>query len=230
MKLLAIDTATDACSAAVLADDAIVAARRELMVRGHAEALMPMVQDVMTAAAGECPNGYADLQMFAVTVGPGAFTGVRIGLAAARAMGLAAGRPVVGLTTLEVVAAAQGPCDLPLLIALETKRSDFYVQLFDADGAPCGNPAALAAAEVATLLPDGPVAVAGDAAGRLAQALAGRADGLVSLSGSAHPDATIVARLAAAHWAAGPPPPDHPPPRPLYLRPPDVTPPKAPDR
>ncbi|MCG8547274.1 MAG: tRNA (adenosine(37)-N6)-threonylcarbamoyltransferase complex dimerization subunit type 1 TsaB [Alphaproteobacteria bacterium] len=230
MKILAIDTATDTCSAAIWAGDAIAAERREPMARGHAEALMPMVAEVLTAADGVCPNGFADLQMIAVTVGPGAFTGVRIGLAAARAMGLAAKVPVVGLTTLEVVAAAQDSRGLPLLVALETKRSDFYTQLFGPNGAAHSDPAALSPSEIAALLPEGAVALAGDAAGRLAQALGETANEPVILAGPAQPDAGILARLAAVRWAAGPPPTDGPPPRPLYLRPPDVTPPKAPVR
>ena len=83
MKLLAIDTATSACSVALLAGDRIVAERSAGMQRGHAEALMPMVAEVLAASLSACPRGFADLELVAVTAGPGAFTGVRIGLAAA---------------------------------------------------------------------------------------------------------------------------------------------------
>ena len=133
MKLLAIDTTSSACSAALLAGDRIVAHRSADMERGHAEALMPMVADCLAAASAELPRGFADLDGIAVTVGPGAFTGVRIGLAAAGAMAMAAGIPVIGLTSLEVVAAAHvgtAPTGRPLLVALDAKRADVYCQLF----------------------------------------------------------------------------------------------------
>ena len=135
--------------------------------------------------------------------------------------------PVVGLTTLEVVAAAQNACGLPLLIGLDTKRADVYVQLFDAGLAPLTAPAALMPAEIEDLLPDGEVALAGDAAPALARVIGGNGRKIVTLAGPTRPEATVVARLAADRWRAGPPPLDRPPPRPLYLRPPDATPPKA---
>ena len=102
MIVLAIDTACSACSAALARDGVVVAARSEAMARGHAEALMPMVQAVMA----EARIAWADLELVAVTNGPGSFTGLRTGLAAARGIALAQGIPVAGVTTLEAVAAA----------------------------------------------------------------------------------------------------------------------------
>lgn len=226
MKLLALDTATNACSAALWDGDRIVAHRAKAMVRGHAEALMPMIRDVLDAAS--CGDGIASLDAIAVTVGPGAFTGVRIGLAAARAMGLAAGLPVLGLTTLAVVASSQEQTEGPLLVALDSKRADIYVQVFDANGAPCSEPAALLPALLPTLLPAGEtVAVAGDARAAAAAALADAGLDHCVLDGPERPDAAAVARLAAARWRDRLPPPDTPPPAPLYLRPPDVSPPRT---
>ena len=89
MRLLAIDTALEACSAAVLdtAGGGIVAQESQAMTRGHAEALMPLIQRVMKAARLD----FSELDRIAVTVGPGSFTGLRVGIAAARGIGLAAG-------------------------------------------------------------------------------------------------------------------------------------------
>jgi len=225
MKLLALDTATNACSVAFWDGAAIAAHRATLMARGHAEALMPMVADVLAAAS--LPGGVSGLDAIAVTVGPGAFTGVRIGLAAARAMGLAAGLPVLGLTTLEVVAHSQPVGDGPLLVAIDSKRTDFYAQVFDADAAPASAPVAILPGDLDGLLPAAAsVRIAGDAAKAAAAALDAMGRTYVFADGPERPDAAALARLAAERWRDGLPPPDAPPPAPLYLRPPDVSPPR----
>ena len=95
MKILAFDSATSACSAAIWRDGEIPARRFVAMERGQSEALIPMVVEVLKEAG----LTYAEIDFIAVTVGPGSFTGVRIGLAAARGMALAGGLPVVGVTT-----------------------------------------------------------------------------------------------------------------------------------
>ena len=100
MKILAVDTALGACSAAVLSDGHVLSQEHELMLRGHAEALAPMVQRVMTAAG----ISFRALQRVGVTTGPGTFTGQRVGLAFARALGVALKVPVVGTTTLHAMA------------------------------------------------------------------------------------------------------------------------------
>ena len=223
MKLLAIDTATTACSAALWADGRIVAERAAAMERGQAEALMPMVAEVIAAARPVCPNGFADLDLVAVTTGPGAFTGVRIGLAAAAGMAAAAGIPAVGFTTLEVVAAAQPRTDRPLLIALDSKRSDVYCQLFAAGGERAlTEPAAVLPADLPGRLPEGPLALAGDGAGRAEAALAAAGRDVLRLAGRDRPEAAVLARLAAARLAGRVPPPGAAP-KPLYLRAPDVS-------
>jgi tRNA threonylcarbamoyladenosine biosynthesis protein TsaB len=224
MKLLAIDTATSACSAALLAGSRIVAERGAGMERGHAEALMPMVAEVLAAAAPECPNGVADLDLLAVTVGPGAFTGVRIGLAAAGAMAAAAGIPAVGLTTLEVVAAAQPSTGRPLLVALDAKRADVYCQLFDPVLVPMTAPEAILPADLPARLPSGSLSLVGDGAAPVAAALEAAGREYHWLPGPDRPEAAVLARLAACRWADGPPPAGIPL-RPLYLRAPDVSPP-----
>lgn len=225
MKLLAIDTATAACSAAVWHHERVVAQRFEPMVRGHAEHLMPMVRAVMDEAAAGGPGDFSALDAVAVTVGPGAFTGVRIGLAAARALGLAASRPVAGFTTLETVAAAQEDAGLPLLVALDSKREDMYVQLFAPGLRPRNAPVAVLPGDLSAALPAMPIAVCGDAAARAVAALAATGREAMLLEGPPLPDAAVLAGLAATRWpeVAAACRGGKVMPQPLYLRPPDVS-------
>ena len=102
MKILAVDTALGACSVAALLDDAIVAHRWIAMLRGHAEALAPMVQETLEDAHVQL----GEFDRLAVTTGPGTFTGQRVGLAFMRGLRLALARPLVGITTLEAMAEA----------------------------------------------------------------------------------------------------------------------------
>ncbi len=165
---------------------------------------MPMVQGAMADAV----VAFGALDALAVTVGPGAYTGVRIGLAAARGLALAGGLPLVGVTTLEAVACAmhdtagrRGLAGRALVVALETKRADIYLQAFAADLKPLGEP--MAVAPEAATLPAGPIAVAGDGAGRLLACLGDGADA-VRVGGPRQdfPDAAVVAAIAAARIAA----------------------------
>lgn len=216
MMVLGLDSAAGACSAALWRDGTVVARRLMLMERGHAEALMPMAEAVMAEARA----GYAALDGIGVTVGPGAFTGLRIGLAAARGLALAADIPAVGITTFEALAAAVAEAERAgrtLLVAVDSKRADIYVQLFDESLAPLSEPAALPVAHVAALLSDKPLLTAGDGVALLAPVLAGRP--VAAASAPPYPDAAWVAALAARRLSAGPP---VEPPAPLYLRPPDA--------
>lgn len=221
MNLLAIDCATGACSAALWLGDGPGPSRHVAMRRGHAEALMPMVADVMAEAG----LGFAGLQAIAVTTGPGAFTGIRIGLSAARGFALAAGLPIVGVTTLEAVAAAQDSEGHALLVALDSRRDDIYVQLFGPDGSAKGEPRSLLPEETDAILPAGQtVALVGDMADAVLRAQAARDPDLRRLRGPDLPDAAFVARIAALRIVDEPPVTGAPPPAPLYLRPPDAIP------
>ena len=212
MMVLAMHSATACCAVALWCDGAIAAHRCTAMDRGQAEALVPMIGETMTAAGA----GFADLDRLAVTVGPGTFTGLRIGLATARGLALAAGLPVVGVTTLEALAYGANPADVTdaaLLAAIETKRTDLYVQCFADRTTPSSEPAAIAPDSLAAWAGGGPHTVIGDAAARAAAAL--EAAGLkVRLSAAAaQPDARVVAEIAAARPVTA----GDPPPRPLYL-------------
>lgn len=231
MQVLALDAATNACSAALWRDGAIVARRFEAMVRGHAEVLMPIVQ----AVAGEAGIAANAVDLFAVTVGPGAFTGIRIGLAAARGMALAAGRPCLGVTTMAAVAEAVPEAErqrAPLLVALETKRADVYAQFFAPDLTPFAEARALPVGElVATAHTLGRhFVLVGDAAARVAGPLAEAGLALDHSGTPGVPDAAVVAAIAARRWQALGRPAMLEPPRPLYLRAPDVTFPAGRDR
>lgn len=219
MRLLAFDSATNACSAALWLDDGPGPARYEPMRRGHGEALVPMIGQVMAEAG----LSFGDLDGIAVTVGPGAFTGLRIGLSAARGLALAAALPLVGVNTLAAVASVQESTGLPLLVVLDSKRADVYAQLFSADGLPLTPPAALAPEHLqATLPPDGAVAIAGDAADTVIGIL-GESVPLHRLAGPDLPDAAAVAKIAVGRLAEHPHAFDTPP-EALYLRPPDAIP------
>ena len=171
MKILAFDTAAAACSAALWADGAIVAHEWCAMERGHAEALVPMLDRVIGDA------NYTGLSAIGVTVGPGAFTGLRIALATARGLSLATGVPALGISNFDVVARMAAKVSdrtgTELVVALETKRTDLYLQAFDVSDRPIGKPACVAIEDVAGWLPRGAteLAVAGDAGGRLIAAL-----------------------------------------------------------
>jgi tRNA threonylcarbamoyladenosine biosynthesis protein TsaB len=194
---LGLDTTGAACSAAIFKGGRIVAREFAAMARGHAEALMPMVQAVMHAAG----LGYDALDLIAATVGPGSYTGVRVGLATAQGLATATGKPLSGITSFEAVMARMEP-GRQVLVAIDSKRAeDVYAQSFGADGAPRSAPAAVADATLVDLV-DGrmPVLVAGDAAPRAISALT--RVGVTALSAAAPRliDAAAIAALTAELW------------------------------
>jgi tRNA threonylcarbamoyladenosine biosynthesis protein TsaB len=216
MKVLAFDCASSRCAVGVIAGDTVLASRAERMDRGHAELLLPMIESVLD----EARLRLAALDLLAVTIGPGSFTGLRIGLAAARGLALATGLPCAGVTSFAAVAAAIGPerrAGRPLVVALESRRAELFVQCFAADGPALGAGFMALPEEAADAVPAGPLVVAGDAAARLAPALGGRA---ARLPAADLPEPADIARLALADWRPGERPPL---PRPFYLRAPDTT-------
>jgi tRNA threonylcarbamoyladenosine biosynthesis protein TsaB len=219
MKILAFDSATSACSAAIWRDGEIPARRFAAMERGQSEALIPMVVEVLKEAG----LTYAEIDFIAVTVGPGSFTGVRIGLAAARGMALAGGLPVIGVTTFEAVAKGVGAAERAgrgLVVAIDAKRTDIYAQSFGPDLAALGPPAAVMPEVLAKALPAGPLLVAGDGAAQLRPALEAADRGRIRFaSGFGAPDAVHIAALAAERTVTAT---VDAAPRPLYLRPPDA--------
>jgi tRNA threonylcarbamoyladenosine biosynthesis protein TsaB len=208
MIVLGLDTCLSACSVAVLDGDRVLAHVGETMARGHQERLAPMARQAMADAG----LAFGRLDRIGATVGPGSFTGLRVGVAFAKGLASALSIPAVGVGVLEALAAEAG--DGLVVAAVDARRDQIYLQVFD-DGQPLMAP---------DVLPLG-VAVA-----RLAELAVGRAPTLVGSGGpllvQASPgarmltpdgcDARIVARLAGARPAT--------PIRPLYLRAPDARP------
>ncbi|MGH7006808.1 MAG: tRNA (adenosine(37)-N6)-threonylcarbamoyltransferase complex dimerization subunit type 1 TsaB [Stellaceae bacterium] len=216
MKVLGLDSAGSQCAVAVLDGDRVASARAEAMRHGQAERLMPLIAE-MLAAAAVAP---AAVDLIAVTTGPGSFTGIRIGLAAARGLALATGRPAVGVSVLDAYAAAVPAAARQaraLIVAVESKRDEFYLQAFKAAGAALAPPAQVHPRDLAAWLPSGPLLLAGDAAARLQTQLAGH--DFVMAPDAQSVDAVWVARLGRAHADGG----AVEPPRPFYLRAPDTT-------
>ena len=169
-KILAFDTSADFCAAAIVCHGKPLAARSVAMSRGHAEALVPLVQCMCADVQLEL----GDLDLIGVTVGPGSFTGVRTGLAAAKGFALAAGCPTIGVSTMEAVAAAcRNTRAAPLLVILETRREDYFVQVFDAQGQPEDPPAVRDAAQILEIVQVRRPVVAGNAVDRFRRTFEG---------------------------------------------------------
>lgn len=196
----------------------MLAERFEIMERGQSEALMPMINAVLE----ESELCFADLDLLATTIGPGSYTGLRICLAAARALSLAARLPVLGVTTFEAISVAQDSSDLPLLVAIDSKRADCYVQLFDDKRRAIGEPAAILPDELASLVPE-KIALAGTAADKVGVKLISSGKEIIRLHGHDYPHAAQIGCLAAELAADAMPRYGEEPPKPLYLRPPDIT-------
>ena len=224
MHVLALDTCLGACSAAVLNGDGIVARRFEVLGRGHAERLVPMVQEVMA----EARLGFSGLDRIGVTVGPGTFTGVRIGLAAARGFALAAKVPLVGVTSTETVAEAvyRDPARAALPDALavihDARRGEVYVQIFRKTGNKANPaeamtaPAVVGLEEVSAVLPAGPMALAGTGAELVKADIKRNRSDVIFVEGHEYPDAADVGIIAIRKQANGGMV------QPLYLRAPDA--------
>lgn len=216
LKVLAIDTAAGACSVAAIGAGARVA-RSVATERGHAEMLMGLVRD----ALDEAGFGFAALDLVAVTTGPGSFTGLRVGLASARGVALAAGLPCLGVTTLEALACSTPwPEDGSIrLAAIDTKRGTLYAQAFAAAEQPITTPAVIAAHALSAYVAGGHLSVIGDGAEAAAAGLraAGRT---VAIEPLRFPCPLALADLAVRRWTTGIRP--HGGPAPFYLQAPVI--------
>jgi tRNA threonylcarbamoyl adenosine modification protein YeaZ len=214
MLVLALDTALAACSAAVLdSQRGLLASKSIPMLRGHAEALLPVVEQVMDAAGVT----FSALDRIAVTVGPGSFTGLRVGVSAARGIALAANKPAVGVTTLAAFAApaqVEMPI-LPVLAVVDARHAQVYAQAFGDHAVP--EPRITSVREALELVPAGPVRLTGNATAMLAAGWPTERPPPVSVADKAAPDIEWVARLGVVAEVAAPP-------KPLYLRAPDARP------
>jgi len=218
MLILAIDTALDACAAAVLDTETatLMAQESQPMKRGHAEALMPLIGRVITQSG----IGFESLDRIAVTTGPGSFTGLRVGLSAARGLGLAARKPVVGVTTLTAYAApiVSQNDEHPVVAAVAARHGQVYLQVVSGDGASLMRPEVTRIEEALTSWRFGAPHLVGNAAGILADRWPAHAVPPCSVDAQAAPDIAWVGWLGAAVD------PDVARARPFYLRAPDAKP------
>ena len=205
MIVLALDTCLSTCSVAVLQDERLLAHANEAMARGHQERLAPMAAEVMAQAGLE----FAALTRIGVTVGPGSFTGLRVGIAFAKGLASALSIPAVGVGSLEAMAA---PYPGLVFALVDARRGQVYAQAFE-DGQALMAPDAItletAAARLAEVGGGRPVTLVGSGAPLLAPMVPDAT--VVAAEGA---DARDVARLAAVR-APGPL-------KPLYLRAPDA--------
>ena len=221
MNVLALDTTLGACSAAIAhgepqAPD--LTGDYELRDRAHAESIVPMIESVLANAS----LGYEELDAIAVTTGPGSFTGVRVGVSVARGLAVATGLPLIGVTSLDVMAhmaldtLEQGPDVLG--VAVDARRGEVYLGLYDGKGVMLSDPKVLAPEQAHALLPDsGQIVLAGGGAGHLRE-VAGNGRKFNTILPELQPDARMLARIAMSRS------PTQGPVHPLYLRPPDAKP------
>ena len=218
MLILAIDTALDACAAGVLDTDSgkMIAQESQAMKRGHAEALMPLIARVMKQSG----IAFASLDRIAVTTGPGSFTGLRVGLSAARGIALAAGKPVVGLTTLTAYAApvVSENGQHPVISAIDARHGHVYLQVVAGNGTSLVWPGLASIEEALDAARFGAPHLVGNAAKILADRWPADAPAPVQVNPQAAPDIAWVGWLGAAVS------PDSAPARPYYLRAPDAKP------
>jgi tRNA threonylcarbamoyladenosine biosynthesis protein TsaB len=221
MLILAIDTALDGCSAGVLdtAQNSLIAQESLAMKRGHAEALMPLIARVMK----ESGIAFASLDRIAATTGPGSFTGLRVGLSAARGIALAAGKPVVGVTTLTAYAApvVSESGQHPIISAIDARHDHVYLQVVSGNGGSLVMPQIAPVAEALDAARFGAPYLVGNAARILAERWPSDAPPPLKVDPQAAPDIAWVAWLGAAVD------PDIALARPFYLRAPDAKLPKG---
>jgi len=217
MRVLAIDTALDACAAAVLDTGRSdpLASETRAMTRGHAEALMPLIARVMDAAGVE----FAELDRVAVTVGPGSFTGVRVGIAAARGLALASGKPAVGLSTLAAYTAPHVAAGFTgtVVAVVDARHGQVYLQAFGPGGRALAPPRLAHARDAVQAARTGTALIVGSGADLVASHWPpGERPPAIDARGA--PEIAWVARLGAAAE------PGRALPKPLYLRRPDARP------
>jgi tRNA threonylcarbamoyladenosine biosynthesis protein TsaB len=218
MLILAIDTALGACAAGVLDTDAgkMIAQESLPMKRGHAEALMPLIARVIKQSG----IGFAGLDRIAVTTGPGSFTGLRVGLSAARGIALAADKPVVGVTTLTAYAApvVNEGGEQPVISAIDARHDHVYLQVVAGNGSSLVWPRLAPIEEALDAARFGAPHLVGNAAGILAERWPAENPKPMQVNAQAAPDIAWVGWLGAAVS------PGTAPARPYYLRAPDAKP------
>lgn len=216
--ILALDTSANAMSGCLLDRHRLRTFAEESlpMERGHAEALVPMLDRLL----GEVPGGLATIDRVAVTIGPGSFTGIRVGVAAARALGLACKVSVVGVSTLVALAApfVSGIAKSCILAVVDARHGGFYAQGFRPDGTTFLEARHGSAADILEAAGKEPMRLVGSGAPMLAIEAWSHSVEAEVIANSAVPRIALVARLGMLADPAQSPP------KPLYLKPPDAKP------
>ena len=227
MKVLAFDSVSSSCSVAILDNNKISYSKVLRMERGHAEQLVPMINEAVLTT---CDN-FSQIDVVGCTVGPGSFTGVRVGLSTAIGLSVSANKPLIGVTSFEAVAEqikmTKKHSEQLLIVVLETKRNDFFVQTFGVESRPLDRPRSIQAAKFVEYMlslenPFNHILLAGDGVNRALEYIKDKPANLnLTLEeGCGGPLAWDVATLVKAKFELNQSPPV---PKPLYLRQPDVT-------
>lgn len=163
--LLGMDSTLSGCCVAAFSP-AGFCSKREQMSGGQSERLMPLIGEVLA----ECRAAYQNIDAILVTTGPGAFTGLRIGLSTARTLAMSIGCPLFGITTFQALALtfSETHREKPFSVIIETKRSDYYFQKFDCRAHPLSSPAAINFDEMDKCLDPDEILI-GDGVGRYLQ-------------------------------------------------------------
>jgi len=156
-RILAVDTCTSKCSVAITEDNTVLYSKVLDMPRGHSEALFSMIEKALEEANLDIDN----IDAFACSVGPGAFTGIRVGISSVKALSLASGKPAIGVPSAEALIYKLSD-EKATLVALESKRKDVYWQLFDKNKKPINDMSLSLASDVAESLKDEELLVIGD--------------------------------------------------------------------
>jgi tRNA threonylcarbamoyl adenosine modification protein YeaZ len=218
MRVLAIDTALAACSVAVLDSEqgGIIASESVPMERGHAEALIPLLARLMAGAGLAFP----DLDRVVVTTGPGSFTGLRVGISAARGIALATGKPAVGVSTLSAYAAPHLAADdaAAVVAVIDARHDHVYLHAFGRGGRTIVAARLAPLREAVLVAAEAPTRIVGSAALAVAAKLTATDAAPVAVDARTAPDIAWVARIGSVL------PEGQSPPTPQYLRAPDAQP------
>ena len=218
LKVLAFDTATSSCAITIWQNHQILAEEQQVIDRGHAEVLVPLIETVLIQAN----LSYQELDLLAVTTGPGAFTGIRIGLATARSLAVVCNLPLIGITNFEALVNAIPKSErigCKILVVLETKRSDFYICMYDENLSVLVEPQTIDGSGLGLLVQKGTLLLTGDAIERALPFLRVPGIQVVKSTSEYYVNPGIVAELAVGMMGSGLVVDK---PLPFYLKSPDV--------
>ena len=224
LKVLAFDTTTSSCAITIWQNHQILAEEQRFIDRSHAEVLVPLIEAVLF----EANLSYQELDLLAVTTGPGAFTGIRIGLATARSLAVVCNLPLIGITNFEALVNAIPESErmgCKILVVLETKRSDFYICMYDEYLSVLVEPRTIDGPGLGSLMLKGTLLLTGDAIERALPFLQVPGLQVVKSMSEYFVNPGIVAELAVGIMGSGLVLDK---PLPFYLKPPDVNLPNTP--